>query len=95
MESLGNPRPKLADALANADLLVDRATIDRTIAQMAAPIARDYAGEVPVYLTIDLDYDAVGGLTLGADPVATAMLHAAATRGRRLDAFVVRKQPKH
>ena len=52
MESLGNPRPKLADALANADLLVDRATIDRTIAQMAAPIARDYAGEVPVYLTI-------------------------------------------
>ena len=52
MESLGNPRPKLADALANADLLVDRATIDRTITQMAAPIARDYAGEVPVYLTI-------------------------------------------
>ncbi|OHE85290.1 MAG: hypoxanthine-guanine phosphoribosyltransferase [Lysobacterales bacterium RIFOXYA1_FULL_69_10] len=52
MESLGNPRPKLADALANADLLVDRATIDRTIVQMAAPIARDYAGEVPVYLTI-------------------------------------------
>ena len=37
MESLGNPRPKLAEALANADLLVDRATIDRTIAQMAAP----------------------------------------------------------
>ncbi|MCH6484585.1 hypoxanthine-guanine phosphoribosyltransferase [Pseudoxanthomonas sp. LH2527] len=52
MESLGNPRPKLADALANADLLVDRATIDRAITQMAAPIARDYAGEVPVYLTI-------------------------------------------
>ena len=52
MESLGNPRPKLAEALANADLLVDRATIDRTIAQMAAPIARDYAGEVPVYLSI-------------------------------------------
>lgn len=52
MESLGNPRPKLADALANADLLVDRATIDRAIVQMAAPIARDYAGEVPVYLTI-------------------------------------------
>ena len=52
MESLGNPRPKLADALANADLLVDRATIDRAITTMAAPIARDYAGEVPVYLTI-------------------------------------------
>jgi orotate phosphoribosyltransferase len=36
----------------------------------------------------------VGGLTLGADPVATAMLHAAAGRGRTLDAFVVRKSDK-
>ena len=45
-------------------------------------------------LTADLDYDAVGGLTLGADPVAAAMLHAAAARGRRLDAFVVRKAAK-
>ena len=45
-------RPSLADALANSDLLVDRATLDRAIAQMAEPIARDYAGEVPVYLTI-------------------------------------------
>jgi orotate phosphoribosyltransferase len=40
------------------------------------------------------DFDAVGGLTLGADPVATAMLHVAAARGRRLDAFVVRKADK-
>ena len=31
---------------------------------------------------------------MGADPVATAMLHAAAARGRRLDAFVVRKAEK-
>ncbi len=45
-------------------------------------------------LTGDLDYDAVGGLTLGADPIATAMLHASAARGRRLDAFVVRKAGK-
>jgi orotate phosphoribosyltransferase len=45
-------------------------------------------------LTADWDYAAVGGLTLGADPVATAMLHAAAARGRRLDAFVVRKEGK-
>ena len=37
---------------------------------------------------------AVGGLTLGADPVAAAMLHAAAATGRRLDAFVVRKEGK-
>src|SRR5437870_9122467 len=45
-------------------------------------------------LTADWDYDAVGGLTLGADPVAAAMLHAAAARGRKLDAFVVRKEGK-
>ena len=38
--------------------------------------------------------DAVGGLTLGADPVASALLHAAAARGRDLDAFVVRKEVK-
>jgi orotate phosphoribosyltransferase len=45
-------------------------------------------------LTEDWDYDAVGGLTLGADPVAVSMLHAAAARGRELDAFVVRKAEK-
>jgi orotate phosphoribosyltransferase len=45
-------------------------------------------------LTADLEFDAVGGLTLGADPVATAMLHAAAAAGERLDAFVVRKAQK-
>ena len=38
--------------------------------------------------------DAVGGLTLGADPVATSLLHAAASRGLDLDAFVVRKEGK-
>jgi orotate phosphoribosyltransferase len=42
-------------------------------------------------LTADWDFDAVGGLTLGADPVATAMMHAP---GRQLNAFVVRKEAK-
>jgi orotate phosphoribosyltransferase len=45
-------------------------------------------------LTKDLDYEAVGGLTLGADPVATAMMHVAAQQGRKLDSFVVRKAEK-
>ena len=40
------------------------------------------------------EVDAVGGLTMGADPVATALLHAAASRGLNLDAFVVRKEAK-
>jgi orotate phosphoribosyltransferase len=71
-----------------ADYYVDlrRVTLDGE----AAPLV----GRVMLELTSDLEYDAVGGLTLGADPVATAMLHAAAARGRALDAFVVRKAEK-
>jgi orotate phosphoribosyltransferase len=45
-------------------------------------------------LTWVLGDQAVGGLTMGADPVATAMMHAAAGRGTPVDAFVVRKQEK-
>jgi orotate phosphoribosyltransferase len=56
----------------------------------AAPLA----GRVMLDLTAGLDYDAVGGLTLGADPVATAMMHAASAAGQPLDAFVVRKEGK-
>jgi len=52
------------------------------------------AGRVLLNLTWDLGYEAVGGLTLGADPVATAMMHAAARRGTPIDAFVVRKDAK-
>ncbi len=71
-----------------ADYYVDlrRVTLDAE----AAPLV----GRVMLDLTPDWEYDAVGGLTLGADPVATAMLHAAAAQGRRLDAFVVRKAEK-
>lgn len=36
----------------------------------------------------------VGGLTLGADPVAYALALTAKRRGQSLDAFTVRKQPK-
>ena len=37
---------------------------------------------------------AVGGLTLGADPIAYALALTAKRRGQLLDAFTVRKQPK-
>ena len=40
------------------------------------------------------DFDSVGGLTMGADPVATAIMHQGAAQGRTIDAFVVRKAPK-
>ncbi len=71
-----------------ADYYVDlrRVTLDA----QAAPLV----GQVMLDLTEDWDFDAVGGLTLGADPIAAAMLHAAANRGRTLDAFVVRKSEK-
>ena len=71
-----------------ADYYVDmrRVTLDGA----ASPLV----GRVMSELVADLDFDAVGGLTLGADPVATAMLHSRATTGGRLDAFVVRKEAK-
>lgn len=61
-----------------------------TLDGAAAPVV----GRVMRGLVDDLDFDAVGGLTLGAGPVALAMVHAAAAAGGRLDAFVVRKQAK-
>jgi orotate phosphoribosyltransferase len=61
-----------------------------TLDHIAAPLV----GEVMLELTKDLDYDAVGGLTLGADPVATAMMHVAARNGKSIDSFVVRKAEK-
>ena len=71
-----------------ADYYVDLRRI--TLDGEAAPLV----GQVLLDLTDGLGFDAGGGLTMGADPVAAAMLHAAAARGRRLDAFVVRKAAK-
>ncbi|KAA0929711.1 MULTISPECIES: orotate phosphoribosyltransferase [Streptomyces] len=71
-----------------ADYYVDLRRI--TLDGEAAPLV----GQVLLDLTADLDFDAVGGLTMGADPVAAALLHAAHARGRRVDAFVVRKEAK-
>jgi len=71
-----------------ADYYVDMRAV--TLDGVAAPLV----GRVMLALVADRDFDAVGGLTMGADPVAAAMLHAAAADGDRLDAFVVRKQAK-
>lgn len=71
-----------------ADYYVDLRRI--TLDHVAAPLV----GEVMLDLTKDLEFDAVGGLTLGADPVATAMMHVAARNGRAIDSFVVRKEGK-
>lgn len=71
-----------------ADYYIDlrRVTLDA----VAAPLV----GQAMLDATKDLDYEAVGGLTLGADPVATAMMHMAKANGRALNSFVVRKEGK-
>jgi len=68
-----------------ADYYVDlrRATLHHRAAALIGLLMRE--------LTDDWDYTAAGGLTLGADPVATAIMHAP---GRPIDAFVVRKSVK-
>jgi orotate phosphoribosyltransferase len=68
-----------------ADYYIDLRRI--TLHRHAAPLV----GRVLLDLTADWDYDAAGGLTLGADPVGTAILHAS---GGGIDAFVVRKEEK-
>ena len=71
-----------------ADYYVDlrRVTLDA----VAAPLV----GQAMLEATKEFDYEAVGGLTLGADPVATAMMHEARKQGRILNSFVVRKEGK-
>ncbi|SDC87182.1 orotate phosphoribosyltransferase [Actinokineospora iranica] len=71
-----------------ADYYVDlrRATLHHAAAPLIGRLLRQ--------LTADWDYVAAGGLTLGADPVALAMMHAASAVGEVLDAFVVRKDAK-
>lgn len=68
-----------------ADYYVDlrRATLQHEASRLIGTLLRE--------LTADWDYVAVGGLTLGADPVATSVMHA---DGRPIDAFVVRKEAK-
>ncbi|MGH4010224.1 MAG: orotate phosphoribosyltransferase [Pseudonocardiaceae bacterium] len=70
---------------AQADYYVDlrRATLHHEAAPLIGRLLRE--------LTSDWSYQAVGGLTLGADPVAAAVLHAP---GPPVDAFVVRKSVK-
>jgi orotate phosphoribosyltransferase len=71
-----------------ADYYVDlrRVTLDGRAAPLVGRVLRE--------LVADWDFEAVGGLTMGADPVAASMLYAAAAVGEALDAFVVRKAGK-
>jgi len=106
--TLATPREQLRDLISELAVVRGRVTLASgkeadyyvdlrriTLHHAAAPLvghllldALEEAGFGPA------DVDAVGGLTLGADPVAAALLHAAASRGLELDAFVVRKESK-
>lgn len=74
-----------------ADYYVDlrRATLHHEAAPLIGQVMLDLLDNAGIK-----DFDSVGGLTVGADPVATAVLHQSAARGRTIDAFVVRKAPK-
>ncbi|OCG73332.1 orotate phosphoribosyltransferase [Microbacterium sediminis] len=62
-------------------------TLDHRAAPAIGRIMLDLVGDIDGVV-------AVGGLTLGADPIANAVMHASAATDHPLDAFVVRKEPK-
>lgn len=64
-----------------------KVSLDHRVAPLIGQVMLDLIAEVP-------DVRAVGGMTMGADPVATAILHQGVARGLAYDAFVVRKEPK-
>jgi orotate phosphoribosyltransferase len=64
-----------------------KVSLDHRVAPLIGQVMLDLIAEVP-------DVAAVGGMTMGADPIATAVLHQGAARGLAYDEFVVRKEPK-
>lgn len=64
-----------------------RVSLDHRVAPLIGQVMIDLIADVP-------DVVAVGGLTMGADPIASAILHQGVVAGRSYDAFVVRKEPK-
>ncbi|ROQ39939.1 orotate phosphoribosyltransferase [Frondihabitans sp. PhB188] len=64
-----------------------KVSLDHRVAPLIGQVMVDLIEDVP-------DVFAVGGLTMGADPIAAAVLHQGAALGKDYDAFVVRKEPK-
>lgn len=91
VQELGVVRgPVTLSSGAEADYYIDMRRV--TLHHRGAPLV----GRLIRVLTADWGYAAVGGLTLGADPIADAVLHAASTEpdAGPVDAFVVRKAAK-
>jgi orotate phosphoribosyltransferase len=64
-----------------------KVSLDHRVAPLIGQVMLDLIADIP-------DVDAVGGLTMGADPIAAAVLHQGVARGLAYDAFVVRKEAK-
>jgi orotate phosphoribosyltransferase len=64
-----------------------KVSLDHRVAPLIGQVMVDLIADIP-------EIAAVGGLTMGADPIAAAVLHQGASRGLSYDAFVVRKEPK-
>lgn len=64
-----------------------KVSLDHRVAPLIGQVMVELIDQIP-------NVDAVGGLTMGADPIASAVLHQGAALGRNYDAFVVRKEPK-
>ena len=64
-----------------------KVSLDHRVAPLIGQVMLDLIAPVA-------DVSAVGGLTMGADPIAAAVLHQGVARGKTYDAFVVRKEPK-
>ena len=62
-------------------------SLDHRVAPLIGDVMLEVISEFP-------EVELVGGLTMGADPIASAIMHRAVVAGRELDAFVVRKEPK-
>src|SRR5699024_11618626 len=87
-------RVTLASGL-EADYYLDlrRVTLEHRAAPLVGDAILDLLDEHGL-LTGPQAVAATGGLTMGADPVATAVMHRSAARGTPLDSFVVRKAAK-
>jgi orotate phosphoribosyltransferase len=106
MSSTSNDKSKLVQLIKDLAVVHGRVTLSSgieadyyvdlrraTLHHEAAPLI----GKLMIEMLADAgikNFDAVGGLTMGADPVATAMLHQASAQGKTVDAFVVRKEAK-
>jgi orotate phosphoribosyltransferase len=64
-----------------------KVSLDHRVAPLIGQVMLDLIADIP-------GVSAVGGLTMGADPIAAAVMHQGAARGLSYDAFVVRKEPK-